>query len=132
MYKINKEKIVIILRDKLTVANGELETVRKRVEKLEIQLDYLKVRWKIMVRIESKEIRFLDARDSNEGFVCEVRLKQDDRTKKFYLREIKIESSGMSRTEPESYEILEKIHTFFLKIDSELHDLNKREANPWK
>jgi len=44
MYKINKEKTMSILRDKLTTANNELEVATKRVEKLETQLDYLKVR----------------------------------------------------------------------------------------
>jgi len=77
-----------------------------------------------MERIESKEIRLLDTGDVNESFACEARLKQDDRTKKFYLREIKIESSGMSRTEPESYRILEKIGVFFTKVKLELYDLN--------
>ena len=42
MYKVDKKKTMSILRDKLTSANNELEVVTKKVEKLEIQLDYLK------------------------------------------------------------------------------------------
>lgn len=41
IYKIDKKWTMSILRDKLTTANNELEVATKKVEKLEMQLDYL-------------------------------------------------------------------------------------------
>ncbi len=80
-----------------------------------------------MERLESKEIRFCE---DGERWTGEVRLKQNECNKRFYLRKIKIEAFDGGRTVQDSYKIMKSIGNFFQTATMELQNLNhEKEPN---